>query len=298
MLSKSTILHLRFPFSFFLLPIFLFAVAASPNLLINRLQWVFIILHLFVYPASNGYNSYFDNDEQSIGGLKHPPPVSRQLYWTSLFLDLLAIVLAVYFIDVSFAVMVLIYGLVSKAYSHPSVRLKKYAIAGWVITGFFQGFFMFMMCYAALNKYELANLWQVQIVSPAATTTLMLWANYPMTQVYQHEEDKRHGDMTLSLLLGIRGTFLFAAGFFGLAVLAFVYYFSSFHSARHGAAFLLVMTPIVVYFMFWFLQVWRKPAKADYAHTMVLNMLSSTCLSAFFIWLLFDIRNVGRYLFD
>ena len=297
MLSKSTILHLRFPFSFFLLPIFLFAVAASPNLLINRLQWIFIILHLLVYPASNGYNSYFDKDEQSIGGLKNPPPVSRQLYWTALFLDLFAIVLAFYQVDITFALMVLVYGLVSKAYSHPVIRLKKYAITGWVVTGFFQGFFTFMMCFAGLNKYEISSLWQAQVVIPAIATTLMLWANYPMTQVYQHDEDMKHGDMTLSRLLGIRGTFLFAGAVFLLAAMVLVYYFSHFHMSRHAIAFLVVTAPVVMYFLYWFRKVWRNPSNADYMHTMILNLLSATCLSGFFTWLLFDIRNVGRYLF-
>ena len=33
---------------------------------------IFVILHILVYPASNGYNSYMDRDEGSIGGLKNP----------------------------------------------------------------------------------------------------------------------------------------------------------------------------------------------------------------------------------
>ena len=73
MLTRSSWLHLRIPFSYFLLPVYLFALAISPNLNESRMLWVFIILHVFLYPASNGYNSYYDRDEKSIGGVEKTP---------------------------------------------------------------------------------------------------------------------------------------------------------------------------------------------------------------------------------
>jgi len=127
MISRSTFLHLRIPFSVFLLPIYLFALSISNNPIFENVLLVFLILHFLIYPASNGYNSYFDKDEGSIGGLKNPPKVSKQLYYISLVLDILGILLALY-INWQFAMMLLIYGLVSKAYSHPSIRLKKYRV--------------------------------------------------------------------------------------------------------------------------------------------------------------------------
>lgn len=298
MLSKSTLLHLRIPFSYFLLPIFLFAVAVSPNLLKPRMTWIFVILHLLVYPASNGYNGYFDRDEKSIGGLKNPPPVKKDLYWTALVFDAIALILSYIYVSAQFAVMVFVYGLASKAYSHPSIRLKKYAITGWVITGFFQGFFTFLACYLALNKFALDSAWQFQALVPASLASVMLWANYPMTQVYQHDEDALHGDMTISRRLGVRGTFLFTGAVFGVATLGFVAYFMTYYQARQAIAFLFALVPVVVYFVIWFAGVWRNPAYANHSRAMALNFISSTCLSAFFIWLLFDTRNVGRYLFD
>src|SRR5262245_30987109 len=132
MFSRSTWKHLRIPFSYYLLPVYLFSLSASPNLNQPRLIWVFIIIHLFLYPASNGYNSYFDKDEKSIGGLKNPLPVTKGLYYLSLIFDLIAIVLAFVKISLTFALFVLVYGLISKAYSHPAIRLKKYPIGGWL----------------------------------------------------------------------------------------------------------------------------------------------------------------------
>lgn len=292
MFRLSSWLHLRIPFSYFLLPVFLFSLCASPNLNGPRIGWVFFILHFLLYPASNGYNSYFDKDEKSIGGLKNPPPVHRGLYFLSLVFDALALLLGFLMINPTFAVMLLIYGLVSKAYSHPSVRLKKYAITGWIITGLFQGFFTFVMCYAGVNDLPLEAALTPTVIVPATLTSIMLWANYPMTQVYQHEEDAKRGDRTFSLMLGIRGTFYFAAVFFTLATIGFVLYLRSFFQLRYAIIFLAALSPVLVYFFYWFNLVRRDENQADHAHTMRLNFISATCLNAFFIYLFVDSSQV------
>lgn len=294
MLSRSTWLHLRIPFSFFLMPVYLFALGISPNLGESRLLWSFVIVHLFLYPASNGYNSYFDKDEKSIGGLKNPPPVKKGLYYMALLFDAIAILLGFIKISFLFAAMLLIYGLVSKAYSHPGIRLKKYAIGGWLTTGFFQGFFTFLMCYIGINNYEIENLLQAKILIPAALTSLMLWGNYPMTQIYQHEEDANHGDNTLSRMLGIRGTFWFVQAVFGAAALGFVAYFYSFYSIRFGYAFLLALAPVVLFFMYWFYRVWKDESKANFSNTMWLNFISATCLNVFFIYFFLETSQIGQ----
>lgn len=297
MFSRSTLLHLRIPFSYFLLPIFLFSLVISPNLLQQRMLWILVILHIFLYPASNGFNSYYDKDEKSIGGLKNPPPVSIGLLWMSLLFDVIALVLGALKINLVFAVMLFVYGLASKAYSHPAIRLKQYPIAGWLVTGFFQGFFTFQMCYIGLNNYQPESALLPQAWIPASLASLMLFANYPMTQVYQHEEDMKHGDRTLSMMLGIRGTFLFAAGFFVLTTLGFVIYFLQFYQLRQALGFLTALAPVGLYFGYWFWRVWHDPTKADFRHAMWMNFVSATSLVIYFVWFLFDTHNIGQYLF-
>lgn len=294
MFSRSTWLHLRIPFSFFLMPVYLFALSISPNLIESRLLWSFVVIHLFLYPASNGYNSYFDKDEKSIGGLKSPPPVKKGLYYMSLLLDALAVILGFIKISFLFALMLLIYGLVSKAYSHPSIRLKKYAIGGWITTGLFQGFFAFLMCYIGINNYGIENLLQAKVLIPAALTSVMLWGNYPMTQIYQHEEDAKHGDNTLSMMLGIRGTFCFVQTVFGAAALGFVMYFNSFYAIHFGYAFLLALAPVMLFFMYWFYLVWKDESKANFSNTMWLNFISALCLNAFFIYFFLETSQIGQ----
>jgi 1,4-dihydroxy-2-naphthoate octaprenyltransferase len=284
----SAFLHLRFPFSYFLLPVYLFALAVSPNFTASQLLWSFIIIHMLLYPASNGYNSYFDKDEKSIGGLKNPPPVNKTLYLSALILDAIAVLLGAYFINVWFAIMLLLYGLVSKAYSHPAIRLKKYPIGGWLTVALFQGAFTFMMCYVGINNFPLTSLVQAKVLIPATLSTLMLLGTYPMTQVYQHEEDAKRGDVTLSLRLGLRGTFLFVLVVFTIATASYLLYFHFYFSDYHGLVFTLALSPVVLFFLYWFYKVYRKPEAANYNSTMWLNFLSATCLNAFFIWLLLD----------
>lgn len=254
--------------------------------------WVFIILHLLLYPASNGYNSYFDKDEKSIGGLKNPPPVNKGLYILSLSLDALGLILGYWKVGAWFAVMLFIYGMVSKAYSHPAVRLKKYPVAGWVVTGFFQGAFTFFMCFVGVNEFSPLDSMHLHIVFPAMLTSLMLWGNYPMTQIFQHEEDAARGDNTLSLKLGVAGTFKFTLAVFSIAVLGFMIYFNIYFKIVYALAFLVALTPVLVYFFYWFSRVRKDVSLANYTNTMRLNFISATCLNIFFIWFFLDSSQV------
>ena len=292
MFSKSTFLHLRFPFSFFLMPVYFFALAISPNLNGDRLLWSFLIIHALLYPASNGFNSYFDKDEKSIGGLKNPPPVSKGLYYTSLLMDGAAIVLGFLKISPLFAIMLVVYGLVSKAYSHPAIRLKKFPIGGWITVGLFQGCFTFLMCYVGINKFGIDNLFNARVLIPALLASLNLLGTYPMTQIYQHEEDAKRGDKTISLLLGIRGTFVFVLILFTLVTGGYVTYFYNFHSLWYGEVFLLVLSPVVIFFLVWFYRVVKDSAKANFANTMWLNILSAICLNGFFIWFFLETSHI------
>jgi len=280
MFSRSTLLHLRIPFSLFLLPVFLFAISQIPRGSWETVGLVFIILHLLLYPASNSYNSYFDRDQASIGGLRSPPPVTKDLYWVSLILDLVAVLLGLT-VNWPFALMVLIYGLVSKAYSHPAIRLKRYPWISWIVAGFFQGFFTFMMTVTGVHGLNQTG--QPHLLAAALLCSLMLWGSYPMTQIYQHQEDLNRGDVTLSQQLGIPGTFHFTAGLFLAATVGFLVYFKTFFEITHSLIFLGCMLPVVIYFSYWYAVARKDPSKADYHHTMRLNFISSMSLNACFL---------------
>lgn len=285
-MKRSTLLHLRIPFSFFLLPFFVFAASQSGMNDLFRFFLVFISLHLFLYPASNGFNSYFDKDEESIGGLKTPPKVERELLWVSLFFDLTALVLG-WLVCPEFAVMLFVYGLASKAYSYPGIRLKKYPFGGLITVVFFQGFFTYLLAICGLERLSFPQLLEAKYLIPASLCSFLLLGSYPMTQVYQHAEDGRRGDRTLSLLLGVRGTFVWTALIFMATTGAFVYYFQKTYSFQTALVFPLFLAPVLLFFLFWAYRVFQNEKNADWKSTMRLNMLSSVCFLAFFSYLMF-----------
>ncbi len=283
MITRSTLKHLRLPFSLFLMPVFLFALALTPNLNEARLLLVFLALHLFLYPSSNGYNSYFDRDEEAIGGLKFPPKVTPDLYWVAQAFFAIALILG-FWISWQFASMLAVYGLVSMAYSHPSIRIKKYPWASWVIAGLFQGYFTFAMAYAGLSELGWDTFSKPHVLIPGALTSLMLWGNYPLTQVYQHREDSRRGDRTLSLVLGIKGTFAFTAVVFSLTIAGFAWFFVDRSQIEILWVFLSAMAVIGLYFLIWFGFILQNAEKyATYSWAMGMNTLSALALNAFFI---------------
>jgi len=199
MLTRSTLLHLRIPFSYFLTPIFLLALSFVPQWEWPRMFLVFGIIHLFLYPASNSFNTYYDRDEESIGSLKNPPPVSPELLPVSLLFDAIALALG-FFVNWQFVLYLFIYGLCSKAYSYDKIRLKKRPFASWLGTGLVQGGLTFLAVIYAMQASTFRELLKPELLLPAGLMSGFLMASYPMTQVYQHKEDRKRGDLTLSLL--------------------------------------------------------------------------------------------------
>ncbi|MEM8567315.1 MAG: UbiA family prenyltransferase, partial [Bacteroidota bacterium] len=191
-----------------------------------------------------------------------------------------------------FSLMLFVYGVVSKAYSHPSVRLKKLPFTSWFIAGLFQGFFTFLMSYVGLNDYTMGQVLKLNVLIPGLLSSAILWGSYPMTQIYQHKEDKKRGDITLSLKLGILGTFHFTAVAFGIASACFVWYFAETYELKYAWAFLMSMTPVILFFGYWYLKTRKELTQANFIHTMRLNFLSAIFLNAFFIYFFLDYTQV------
>lgn len=277
---KNILLHLRIPFSFFLLPIYLFALSQSPHVDVTKAWWVFFILHFMLFPASNAYNSYYDKDEGSIGLLENPPPVTKKLLYTAWAIDLLALVLGWVWVGEFFVIYLIVYGLISKAYSHPAIRLKKYPIISWLVVTLFQGALTYLAVYQAIiPNFQIFKLTHFQILLPAFICTSNLLAIYPLTQVYQHEEDARRGDLTMSRVLGIRNTFLNAVFWLGLSGVGFLIYFGF---TVDLLLLIAMLSPLLGFFAWWMWQVWKDESKANFKNTMWLNLLAGICLNIFF----------------
>jgi hypothetical protein len=264
------------------MPVYWFGLSQAASINTNKAIWVGVLLHLFVYPASNAYNSYFDKDEGSIGGLENPPPVSPILFRVAWGIDLLAILLAFLFVNHVFALGILLYGLMSKAYSHPAVRLKSMPFLSWFIVGFFQGAVIYVLTVQAVQDLTINQLFDLKLWFPAMLSSSMLWAVYPMTQIYQHEEDARRGDITMSIKLGIIGTFIFTGVVFMVAFGGFFFYLP----INQFFMMLVLTSPVTIFFLNWLLKTWKDAKYADFKHTMWLNILASLGLNIFYVYVL------------
>ena len=197
--------------------------SSAPDL--GRSIAVLLIVHLLLYPASNAYNSYFDKDEGSIGGLETPPPVDKDLYWFSWLLDVVALALGALFVNWPFVLYLLVYGFVTKSYSHEGIRLKKYLLLSWLLISVLQGGITYSMTYVSINNLPLSTAVEPKLLFGSLLATLNLMTLYPVTQVYQHDEDARRGDMTISRMVGIRGTFVCAVLLYLSSLVGFYLYF-------------------------------------------------------------------------
>jgi len=281
MINVSTIKLLRIPFSFFLSPIYFFSLAQVPRINWFNAVLIFFIIHFLIYPASNGYNSYMDRDTESIGGLEKPPPPSRQLFWVTVVLDSIGILLSL-MIGPVFTLVMLFYIGASKAYSYRGIRLKKYPYLGYFIVILFQGAVTFWLVYYGSNTEQNISVpWQGMVIC-----SLLVGGFYPLTQIYQHKQDLDDGVNTISYKLGYIGTFIFCAIVY---ILAWVFMAQFFITNKHGDQLLVIgifFIPVIVYFIRWFVMVHKNHQQANFKNTMKMNWLAATCTNISFLILL------------
>jgi 1,4-dihydroxy-2-naphthoate octaprenyltransferase len=275
---RSTIQLLRFHFSFFLLPVYLFALSQVVVVNWGKATLVFIILHLLVYPASNGYNSYMDRDSTSVGGIKNPLQPTRQLFYVTIAFDTVALLLS-WLIAPLFALACFLYIAASRAYSYRGIRLKKYPIVGYLTVILFQGGVAFWMVYYGSNQ-------QINVQPPISgmiASTLLIGGFYPLTQIYQHEPDKKDGVITISALLGYRGTFVFTAVAYVLAMLTLSWHFMAQLEEKKLLVIVACLSPVLIYFFVWASKVWKSSMAANFSNTMRMNLLASVCTNLAFL---------------
>lgn len=287
LLHRSTIQLLRFPFSWFLLPVYLFALAMLKEMDLPAALGSFLLIHLLLYPASNGYNSYMDRDEGSIGGIENPMAPTGQLFAASVLMDVAGMLLSL-FISMHFAVCYFVYVVFSRLYSYRGVRLKKYPVAGYLTVVVNQGALIFYMVYHNVQAGTMHTVpWQGMAVS-----TLLIGAFYPITQVYQHEQDRKDGVTTISYKLGVKGTFIYCGVLYTIAFGLLAWYLQQQKELRYFFILQVWFLPVIVWFLKWAWQCFNDKAAASFRNTMRMNWLAATCTNMAFITVII-IRHFG-----
>lgn len=286
--DKNTIKHLRLPFSFFLMPVFLFALSQAEMVNWQTTSIAFLILHLLIFPSSNGYNSYQDRDETSIGGLKNPPKVTENLFYVSWLLDIFGVLCGL-FVSVYFSLFVIIFILMSRAYSYRKIRLKKYPIIGFLTVFIFQGAFVYLMASSAIdNSFSIREFFTLNTILCMSVASLLMGSVYPLTQIYQHEADRKDGVISISSRLGYIGTFVFSSILFSLATICLYYYFTMKHQQFALILFGILMLPVILNLSLWFNKVRKNTKHANFENTMTMNLLTSTCMNLYFLILILN----------
>ncbi|MDX2193144.1 MAG: UbiA family prenyltransferase [Gemmatimonadales bacterium] len=190
------------------------AGAAGPTLGVAALG-----IALWVVPLNGGtlaINSAFDKDEGDVAYLRQPPPPPKHLFWFGLVLMLLGDLVSAYTMPKTYRAL---YGsclMLSVLYSVPPFRLKAVAGADWVINLLGFGAMTPMAGWATTGRP--LDGW---IVCVTIGFGALFAALYPLTQLYQFEEDQRRGDRTFALVVGLTRSLDVALACAALAFLAF-----------------------------------------------------------------------------
>lgn len=222
-----------------------------------------------------------DRDETPIGGLAKPLQPTRQLYRVSLLMDALAVLLS-FSISLPFTLGILLYILASRAYSYRGIRLKQYPVVGFLTVFAFQGAAVFWLTYHGVHPDRTVA---VPLV-PMIISSCLIGALYPLTQIYQHEADREDGVQTISALLGKRGTFVFSMILFLSAAGLLFSWFDSLQAVNLFYIFLLITLPVVSFFIYWMVKVYRDENAADFKHSLRMNVIATFCTAGYFTTLI------------
>ena len=186
---------------------YLLAVGVGGFLRGEQLGPALLALFLWVILLNGGtlaINSAFDKDEGDIGYLRAPPPVPQGLGLVA-FGMMAAGQLLAFRLPPMFRWAYALCFLLSIGYSVPPLRLKAVAGADWVINMWGFGTLTPYAGFAATGR-PLDNARALVLLAFCPLFASL----YPLTQLYQFEEDRQRGDRTLALILGMRRSLIVA----------------------------------------------------------------------------------------
>lgn len=276
-------IHLRLHYQFFILSGGYLLAA----LFVEKVEWhqywlQFLNVHILLFGGATAYNSWWDKDEGAIGGLKSPPEMNKWMWPASMLLQYGGLIWAVT-VNLNFAILYSISMLLFWLYSSPLTRWKGKPILSLVAIGISTGMMSFLLGYLAAGAYPV-TFFEDLIALAVAFIILSL---YPVSQVYQTDEDRKRGDQTFALEHGLKGvkwlfTMLFPAG---SAIITFGLYHID-PLIGHLFAIVSVLAFGGISFFIWKL----KGKEEEYDAVMKIKFLASFCFVLFILANLF-VRN-------
>jgi 4-hydroxybenzoate polyprenyltransferase len=273
---RNLLIHLRLHFQLLLAPIFLwgyFLAASAHGVRPDLKFWLaFLALHLFLYGGTTAFNSYYDRDEGPVGGLEKPPPVEPVLLPFSLVVQAIGVGLA-FLVNLPFALIYLLDFVVFTAYSYPSTRLKGKPLGSVLAIGIGQGILPALAGWVTANPDLLAisPLQWLAIVS----ATLITVGFYPLTQIYQIDEDLARGDLTFAAWIGPKRAFIFAVVVQGVAAALLIGVIAQLLGPLNAMIVALFYIILLAAILQWAFVFDNAHVLANYRRVMRINMLTS-----------------------
>ncbi len=199
---KNFFLHLRLNYNFFILsaPFFLGAVFV-PQIRDNKIFLTsFVLIYIFLFGGANVYNSYFDKDEGSIGGLEHPPKVERWMYYAAWAMQILGLIISS-LISPLFGLILLFSIVLSWLYSGSTFRFKGKPLLSFLVIGIGTVFNTVILGYLMAGGTGLPT----NLIVSAIGASFLILSMYPVSQAYQIDEDSKRGDVTFAVKYGVKG---------------------------------------------------------------------------------------------
>lgn len=200
---RDFLIHLRPHYQLLVLPGgYLLGGLYAQTIDFNRFLTQFIVVHLLLNGGVTAYNSYFDDDDGPIGGLAQPPKMTRWMLPASMVLQVLGLGWAA---QTEVPLFLALYGgtmVLSVLYSTHGIRWKGRPLLSFLAVGIGTGTNTYWMGYlAASGDHGLP----ARVVAGGLATAGLLLSLYPVSQVFQLEEDRRRGDRTFAAAFGLAG---------------------------------------------------------------------------------------------
>lgn len=178
----------------------------------------FLNVHLLLFGGATAYNSFWDKDNGPVGGLKHPPPMKNWMRFASLLLQMIGFLWALS-AGVLYAFVYFISMLLFWLYSSPTFRWKGSPLKSLAAIGISTGTNSLLLGFLAAGNSSVG----LHIVIAAAGVGCIILSFYPLSQIYQIDEDKKRGDLTFARKYGRSGIKKFFSIAFSLGVILLVW---------------------------------------------------------------------------
>ncbi|MGM0588385.1 MAG: UbiA family prenyltransferase [Bacteroidota bacterium] len=178
----------------------------------------FINVQVILFGTATAYNSFWDKDEGAIGGLQQPPPMQSWMWWACWILQisgaLWALTVSWLYLGVYLFSVILFW-----LYSTPLARWKAHPIKSLWAIALSTGTNSFLLGYLASGHTEITSTAMIVAVGVA----LILVSMYPISQIFQMEEDRHRGDRTFAVVYGMNGVRRFYLITYGLGLIGVAY---------------------------------------------------------------------------